>query len=127
MTPVPIRLVLDTSAVIEFTRASIHVGEVLFEIADEGAVALLPLPCLVEAAPAAHDRDRLEVLATHAAVAVFSEEPAQWKPLAAVLDAVGQLDSAFAALAAVDADVAVLSHWPRRYAGVGVDVIAIGD
>jgi hypothetical protein len=45
----PVRLILDTSAIAAFARGSIHVGEVLAEIADEHAVALLPLACLVEA------------------------------------------------------------------------------
>ena len=38
----PIRLIFDTSAIVAFTRQSIHVGEVLAEVADEHAVAGLP-------------------------------------------------------------------------------------
>ncbi len=57
MTQVPIRLVLDATAGVEFTRASIHLGEVLSEVADEGAVAHLPLTCLVEAVHSATHPD----------------------------------------------------------------------
>jgi hypothetical protein len=49
-----VRLVLDTSAAIAYARSSIHVGEVLAEIADERAVAALPLACLVAARPSRH-------------------------------------------------------------------------
>ncbi len=44
-----VRVVLDASAIVAFTRESIHVGEVLAEIDDELGAAAMPLPCLVEA------------------------------------------------------------------------------
>jgi hypothetical protein len=44
-----IRIILDTSAIHAYVKGSIDVGEVISEIADEGACAGLPVPCVVEA------------------------------------------------------------------------------
>jgi hypothetical protein len=38
----PIRIVLDTSAILAFCRESIHVGEVIAEVADETAWSAYP-------------------------------------------------------------------------------------
>jgi hypothetical protein len=126
--PVPITLVLDTSAAVEFSRGSIHVGEVLSEIADEQAVAVLPLACLVEAAHDAADMARLEILASHQAVIVLPAEPDRWRALAATYDVVGGQDAACAALTALDANAWILTRDPGRYAGLGDGLtIPIGD
>jgi hypothetical protein len=127
---VPFRIVLDTSAVVEYSRASIAVGEILSEIADEeDAIALVPLPCLVEAAHIVTDLTRLELLAGHSAVAVYPGEADQWRALAAMYDIVGRQDAAMAALLALDAEVPVLTRQPGMYAGVddGGLTIPIGD
>jgi hypothetical protein len=115
--------------VVEFTRESIHVGEPLSEIADAGAVAVVPSLCLVEARPFIADLDRLDLLTRHAAVAVMGVEADQWRALAAAYETVGRLDAAAAALAAIDSESWVLTRYPGLYAGIrGRDlVIPIGE
>jgi hypothetical protein len=122
---VPFRIVLDTSAVAAYTRASIAVGEILSEITDEQGVALLPLPCLVEAAHTVNDPARLDLLVAHAAVVIYPGEPDQWRTLAAMYGIVGRLDAAMAALLALDAVVAVLTDEPGLYAGVDTGGLTI--
>ncbi|HET6950395.1 MAG TPA: hypothetical protein VFI47_08470 [Acidimicrobiales bacterium] len=61
-----LRVILDTSAITAFCRESIHVGEVIAEVADEeGAAVGLPVLCLVEATRTVADTDRLELLVNH--------------------------------------------------------------
>src|SRR3954471_219485 len=71
-------LVLDTSAIAAFARGSIHVGEVLAEIADEDAVALLPLACLVEAVNrqrfTSEEDARLDLLVGHPATEMLADD-----------------------------------------------------
>lgn len=126
MTARTVRLVLDASAVVEFTRSSIHVGEVLSEIADEeGATAALPLACLVEAVHSAVDHDRLEILAAHPAVTVLAGDAHDWRALAELYDLMGRQDTAAAALLALDAATAVLTRQPALYAGVSTPDLVI--
>lgn len=96
----PVRVILDASAIVAFTRSSIHVGEVLAEVDDEGCATGLPVPCLVEAVHAVADTDRLDLLVTHRATVILPDETS-WQ-----------------ALAAIDYDAAVLSTRPGLYAGL---------
>lgn len=125
----PITLVLDASAVAAFTRASIHVGEVLAQVLDGDTLAAIPVPCLVEAAHTIVDPDRLSVLVTHAAVMVVGEDPGEWQALTAAYHLVGQYEAASAGLVAVDHGAAVLTRYPGLYAGLneGGLVIPIVD
>ena len=126
MSDQPVTVVLDTSAIVAFTRGSIDVGEVIAEVHDEQAVAGLPVLCLVEANNAVADSDRLELLVNHPATAVLAPDPADWQALAAVYDTVGRLDAASAVLAAIDLGCQVLTNRPGLYAGLegGGPVIA---
>jgi len=125
----PIRLILDASAIVAFTRASIHVGEVLAEVHDEDAVAALPVACLVEVVHAVADTDRLDLLVAHQAIVILPDDAASWQVLAATYDITGRYDAAAAGLAALDYDVAVLSRQPGLYAGLdaGGLVVSIED
>lgn len=118
----PVRLVLDTSAIAAFVRGSIHVGEVLAEVADERAVALVPLACLVEAVHgqrfSVEEDARLDLLVAHPAIEMLADDPPMWRALAYTYDLVGSVDVASAALAAIEYSVSVLSRYPGRYAGV---------
>lgn len=127
--PVEIQLVLDASAAVEFSRGSIHVGEVLSLVAEDEAIALLPLACLIEATAWVVDRDRLEVLTRHKSVLVMPGEPDQWRALATTFELVGRQDAAVAALTALDARVGLLTRQPGLYSSVGSGnlVIPIGD
>jgi hypothetical protein len=126
MSDQPVKVILDTSAIIAFTRSSIDVGEVIAEVHDEYAVAGLPMLCLVEAAGTVADSDRLELLVNHPATTVLAPHPVDWQALAAIYDSVGRLDAASAVLAAIDLDCQVLTNRPGLYAGLegGGPVIA---
>jgi hypothetical protein len=115
----PIKVVLDASAVVEFTRESVHVGELLAEIDDEEGAAAIPLSCLVEAVHAVADTDRLNLLVGHRATVVIADAPADWQVLAATNNIVGRVDAASAALTALDNNgCAVLTRYPGLYAGM---------
>lgn len=114
-----VRVILDASAIVAFTRESIDVGEVIAEVADEdGCVFALPALCLVEASRAVADDARLDLLCNHPAALVISPEPGEWRALAAAHDTVGRLDAASAVLAAIDLDCDVLTGQPGLYAGL---------
>jgi hypothetical protein len=121
----PVQLVLDASAIVEFTRESVHVGEVLAEVASEGAVAALPVPCLVEAVHAVADDDRLGLLVGHNATVVITDERADWRVLATAYDTVGRADAASAFLAALDHDAGLLTRQPGLYAGIDNDSLVL--
>ncbi len=120
--PRPVRLVFDTSAITAFARGSIHVGEVLSEIADENSVALLPLGCVVEAVHGqqftGEETARLDLLIDHDAAEVIAADPATWRLPAYTYDIVGRHDAASAAVTALEYGVDVLSRYPGLYAGI---------
>lgn len=125
----PIRVVLDTSAIIEFTRQSIHVGELIAEVDDEQCAVGISVISVAEALHSVADPDRLDLLVDHHATVVLSADAADWRALAAAYDLVGRLDTAAAALAAIDHDCAVLTRQTSLYAGLagGGPVIPIED
>jgi hypothetical protein len=114
----PVRVVLDASAIVAFTRGSIHVGEVIAEIDDEDGAVGLPVLCLVEATRGAADSDRLDLLANHRAGVLLADDGPNWRALAATYDIVGRIDAASAALAAIDLNCAVLTAQPALYGGL---------
>jgi hypothetical protein len=114
----PVRVLLEASAIVAFTRGSIDVGETVAEVNDENAAAGLPLLCLVEAMRAVADTDRLDLLVAHPATVVIAPEPGDWQALAATYETVGRLDAASAVLAAIDLDCLVLTGQPGLYGGL---------
>jgi hypothetical protein len=118
-------LVLDASAVVEFTRGSIHVGEPLAEINEDDGGVGIPFLCLSDALPAIHDLDQLQILVTHPAVRVLSDEPWSWRAHAATCDIVGRPSAASAALAAMNSGVPVLTRQPGLYAGLADGDLAV--
>jgi hypothetical protein len=113
----PIRIVLDTSAILACTRGSIDVGEPLAEIADDGGAAGLPALCLAEARWMVDDPHHLGVLVEHQATTLVPA-PEDWRALAATNDIVGRLDAASAVLSALDEGCCVLSARPGSYGGL---------
>jgi hypothetical protein len=113
----PIKLVLDTSAILAFTRGSVHVGEPLSEVADEGGVSALPTLCLAAARWMVDDGDRLEVLIRHPDTVVV---PASKDPyaLGIVETFVGNLDATAAMLTAIDQRAFVMTARPGLYRGL---------
>ena len=114
----PIRVVLDASAIIAYTRESINVGEILAEVDDEAAAFGLPVLCLVEASRIAVDEPRFELLLTHPACAILPVDADDWQALAATNWIVGRIDAASAALAAIDNDCYALTGQPGVYGGL---------
>jgi hypothetical protein len=116
----PIRLLLDTSAVVAFTRdeKAIHVGEVIAEVADEGGAVGIPMLCLAAARWAVTDAVRLDVLVNHPDCVLLADDPHNWQPLAATYDIVGNWPAASVALMAVDLHVNILTAQPGLYAGL---------
>jgi hypothetical protein len=74
--PTEIRAVLETSAVLSYARGHVHVGELLVDIADEGAHMGLPAVALLDAHTRllsdAQSRARLGVLAALPGIAVLA-------------------------------------------------------
>ena len=131
MTERRVTLVLDTSAIVAYTRAetAIHVGDVLIQVVDDGAVVVLPVACLAEAVPAVADIAMLDVLVSHEATLVLADGEDMWRDLAAMTEVVGRHDAASAALAAIDFGANILTRSPLLYAGLagGGMVIAIEE
>ncbi|MBQ0904987.1 hypothetical protein KBX63_23775 [Micromonospora sp. U21] len=114
MNDLPIRLILDASAILAFTEGSTAVGEAITKVANEESLFGLPVMCLAEAARSVIDTDRLDLLVNHRAAAVLTVDPLQWKTLAATHRAVGRLDTAGALLAAAGNGCTVLSCQPGQ-------------
>jgi predicted nucleic acid-binding protein len=117
----PVRVVLDTSAIIAYTHGSMDVGEVIAEVDDEEGAVAIPVLCLIEAYRVAADRDRVDVLVSHPATVVLDIEPADWRAVADLADAGGRTDAAVAALLAVDYRATLLTRQPGWYAGMAAD------
>ncbi len=129
MTDWPVRLILDTSAILEFTRGSVHVGEVLAELADGQAAAVLPVACLAEAVPAALEPERLAALVGHEATVLLDDEADQWEALGQMCALTGGFSAAAVALAAIDFQAWILTARPDLYGQVadGGMIVAIED
>ncbi len=114
----PIRIILDTSAIIGFCRSSVHVGEVLTEVNDETAAAGLPIVCLAEAGQRRESNDLLDLLVNHSATVVLGLDPAHWQLLAEGSSLVNRIDAASAVLAADVSKALIMTSQPSLYAGL---------
>jgi hypothetical protein len=120
-----IRVILDTSAILAFTRGSSQVGDAVAEVDDDGGLIGLPISCLVEARWRRGDLERLSRLVHHRATELITA-PEDWAALAAALEVAGRQDAAAALLAAVQAGCDVLTTNPRLYSALsGAPVLAI--
>lgn len=121
MTDRRVTLVLDTSAIVAYTRreTAVHVGDVLIQVFEDQAVAVLPSACLAEAVPAVADTGLLDVLVAHDATMVLADGETMWRDVAAMAEVTGRPDTASAALAAIDFGANVLTRTPGMYAGIG--------
>jgi hypothetical protein len=118
--PRTVRLVLDTTAVVGFVRGAVSVGELLAEIDAERGTAVVPLPCLVEAAAGTVDAGPwLNILVDHPATYVVSTDVDEWRQVAAVRSLVGAYEPAAAAWQALTYGVDILTRTPELYAELG--------
>lgn len=127
MTDLPLRAVLDTSAVLAYAAGSIHVGETIGEIADEGAGFAVPVVCLVTAADrvAADQQPMLDALASHPNGIILPLAPAGWRRVAAASSLLDDLGRACAALPVVSGEAGyVMTAEPDAY-GEGIETIGI--
>ncbi|MGW4460863.1 hypothetical protein [Micromonospora sp. NPDC004704] len=113
---IEIRAVLDTSAMLSYARGHVHVGELLVDIADEGAYAGLPAVALLDAYTRVDDapaRARLGVLAALPSVAVLPLGSGEAADTAAFVRLVkGDLARAHAVWAALQHDAYYLTSEP---------------
>jgi hypothetical protein len=114
----PIKLIFDASAILSYSRSSIHAGEPLGEVADEDALAGLPLLALVEARRHVTDPDLLDLLVGHDATTIVTPTAYDWQALAALCDLVGRVDTASAVLASYSSGAQILTAQPGLYAGL---------
>ncbi len=115
--PIEIRAVLDTTAVLSYARGHVHVGELLVDIADEGAYMGLPTVVLLDAHARlladAQARARLGVLATLPGIAVLPLGPDEAAAAAATVPGVrGNLAQAHAVWAALQHGAYYLTSEP---------------
>jgi hypothetical protein len=112
----PIRIVLDSTAIVAFAHGSDDVGEVIRELADEGNHFAVPSVCLIEAA--LHLEPSLwpvaAVLLAHPR-AVRLESPPDWRDVAAVAKDLGSQTRAVPLWWADAYDGYVLSAEPDRF------------
>lgn len=127
MSDLPLRAVLDTSAVLAYAAGSIHVGETIGEIADEGAGFAVPVVCLLAAAGLvpADQQPMLDALAGHPHGVVLPLAPAGWRRVAAASSLLSDLGRACAALPVVSGEAGyVMTAEPEAY-GEGIETIGI--
>ncbi|GAA4261213.1 hypothetical protein [Dactylosporangium darangshiense] len=117
--------VLDTSAVIAYTRESVHVGELLQDIGDEEQYALVPVVCLIEAAAEGADEDRLRLLVAHDWVKVIELNGYDWTRLGAGTALLGRLGRACSALLAVEGSAWYAATCDPDVYGDGIDTVEI--
>src|SRR5262245_59710533 len=127
MNGAPISVLLDTSAITAYEAGSIHVGEVMAEVADNGGAVGVPIICLVEAKQSLPTADRLGILVSNPIVALLPNLSDDWEELAEAYGILRRLDAAAPAPAAFDYDGLILSRYPKMYRGVvdGAQVIHI--
>lgn len=121
----PVRLVLDATAIAAYGRATVAVGETIVEVADSNAVVGLPVACLAEAL-AVDSTGRVEVLARHPAVRVLPLPAEVWPVLGAATALLRRVGAASAFLAAEEFDCDILTADPGRYVALGDDPPVIG-
>jgi hypothetical protein len=127
VTDLPLRAILDTSAVLAFVAGSIHVGETIGEIADEGAGFAVPVVCLLAAADrvTADQQPMLDVLASHPHAIVLPLISARWRRVSAAGSLLGDVGRACAALPVVSGKAGyVMTAEPEAY-GEGIETIGI--
>jgi hypothetical protein len=115
-----LRVVLDTSAIVAYAGASVHVWETIAEVVDEGAGFGVPVVCLAEAALGlGGDGAPVELLVAHPGCTVLSIAAKDWRALAAAAGMVGRVDLGAALLAAVENSAYVMTGEPGSYDGFG--------
>jgi len=123
------RLTLDTTAVAAYALGSEDVGEVLRELADEGARFAVPAVCVVEAAKQLPDKawPLLDVLIRLPHAVTVALDTDDWRRTVAAAQLLDGLGRACAALLFAHGHVGyVLTTEPDVYGGP-IETISIGE
>jgi hypothetical protein len=123
-----VRLVLDTTAVLAYAETSLHVGETIAEILDEGGRFGVPVYCLAEASHRVPEKhaEGVTLLTRHPQCEVLSTLADDWTLLAAFARALGRVDLAVALLEATDRPASyVLSGEPDAYGDDDMPVVGV--
>ena len=117
MTAPAVRIVLDTSAVLAYAVTSIHVGDTIAEVSDEGAQFGVSVLCLAEATRLVKDDNApgVELLVQHPHCVVLPVLAEDWQYLAHLTKMLGRTDLAVSLGEALDRDAFVLTSEPERY------------
>jgi len=118
VTDLPIKVVLDATAVIAYARGSVAVGEVIAEITDEDAAFAIPEISLIEGARRLEvdQWSILDLLISHSHC-VRLELPANWRDAAFAAQLLDGTSRAVAMLAAVDTRAYLLTAEPEVFGG----------
>lgn len=113
----PIRLVLDTSAILAYAATSIAVGETIAEVVDEGGWFGLPVVCLAEASRLVGEDQAAGVLllVEHPYAVVTPADDEEWRVLAEWTRILGRVDLASALAEAIAHSGYVLTGEPDGY------------
>lgn len=123
-----VRLVLDTTAVLAYAATSIHVGETIAEVVDEGGRFGIPTVCLAEASRLIDSKlsDGIGLLTRHPSCVILPALADDWTALAAWARVLGRVDFAAAFVEAIDRpDAYVLTASPEAYGDDEMPVIGI--
>jgi hypothetical protein len=115
-----ITAVLDTSALIAYTKGSVAVGELLSIITDDGDSALIPAACLAEAHRRLGEGEDalLTLLSTISCVEHTSLSPEQVSEVGVLARRGGGIDSGHAAVEATAAGAQLITQDAVRMAGL---------
>jgi hypothetical protein len=125
----PIRIVLDTTAVLIWIDPNpdraILVGEPVAELADEGARFAVPVICLAEAHARVGDTKAIERIAAHQHGVVTPLAVDDWPALSAGRGLLDRLDLAAAFVVADGPDAHIVTAEPERYAAIADEISII--
>lgn len=122
-----IRLVLDTSAVLEYAAASVNLGETIVEVVDEGGTFAVPVLCLMQAARLVDTKlaGGLELLVAHERCVVLPVRAEDWRALVELTTVLDRADLAVCLLEAIDRGAYVITAEPDGYAPAGSDELPV--
>ena len=110
----PVRLILDASAIAQYTRTT-GVGETIREVHTDNVTFAVPVLCLVEATQTT-DLGTVELLTRHPACVLLDVPHDHWRSWAAIRSVVAGPDAAAAVwfAYAYDCDVESASQFSRE-------------
>lgn len=123
--PTDIRLILDTSAIIEYAAGSIGLGETIVEVVDEDAHFAVPVLCLIEARQRLGRNPNLDLLLAHQHCEILPVLADDWRLLTDLTCLVGHPGRATGLFEAINFDAYVITAEPGSYSPAGTDLPVI--